>query len=108
MDGATPQTQIGLLMESGQLCLAEAAAPLSVRRGMRLLANDGSFVGFVAAVVTTVDLTQVTHLLVTRRCPHPQYQMAPVAWIAEVSGLQIQLKVAAAVVDALPPWHSRA
>lgn len=106
MDGATPQTQTGVLMESGQLRLTADAAPILVRRGMRLLAIEGEFVGFVAAVVTTVDMAQVTHLLVTRRCPHPQYQMAPAGWIDAINGLQIQLKVALPLVDALPPWHS--
>ncbi|MCB0189035.1 MAG: hypothetical protein KDE31_32420, partial [Caldilineaceae bacterium] len=75
MDRATAQVATGRLMESGQLLLQADMVPLLVRRGMRLLTNDGSFVGFIAAVVTALDTTQVTHLLLTRHCPHPQYQM---------------------------------
>jgi len=93
-------------MESGQLLLQADMVPLLVRRGMRLLTNDGSFVGFIAAVVMALDTTQVTHLLLTRHCPHPQYQMVPVGLIAEVTGLQIQLRVGQPVIDALPPWQN--
>ncbi|MCB0080480.1 MAG: hypothetical protein KDE47_06105 [Caldilineaceae bacterium] len=108
MDGTTPQPQTGILMESGQLHQAEDGAPLLVRRGMRLLANDSCFVGFVAAVVTAADTGEVTHLLLTRYCPHPQYQMVPVPLIDQVVGLQIQLSVAPSVIDALPRWPSYA
>ncbi|MCB0122500.1 MAG: hypothetical protein KDE58_09670 [Caldilineaceae bacterium] len=106
MDGTTPQVATGRLMESGQLPLQADRTPLLVRRGMRLLTNDGSFVGFVAAVVTAVDTPAVTHLLLTRHCPHPQYQMVPVELIAVVTGLQIQLRVGQPVIDALPPWQN--
>ena len=92
------------LMESSQVVLPYASSPILVYRGMRLQANDGLAIGFVAAVVVDADTQQATHLLLIRHCGDPQYQLLPVQLIDRIAADSIRLRLPFGEVTGLPTW----
>lgn len=94
------------LMERGLVHLVDAPAAQFVQRGMPLVLKDGCVVGYVAAVMVDHVTQQVTHLLLMRRCPQPQYQAVAIQAIARIDDQQIRLHLAAPDVDGLPAWHT--
>lgn len=100
-----PPVLAGNLMERGAVHLADPPQAQLVQRGMQLVLKDGCTVGYVAAVIVDSATQQVTHLLLMRRCPHPQYQAIAVQAIARIDGQQVRLHLVAHEVDSLPAWH---
>lgn len=100
-----PPMPAGNLMERGALHLADTPHAQFVQRGMSLVLKDGCVVGHVAAVLVDIITQQVTHLLLMRRCPQPQYQAVAVQAIARIDDQQIQLHLVAPDVDGLPTWR---
>lgn len=96
----------GNLMERGALYLTDPPQAQLVQRGMRLVLKDGCTVGYVAAVIVDSATQQATHLLLMRRCPHPQYQAIAVQAIERIDGQQVRLHLVAHDVDRLPAWHA--
>lgn len=92
------------LMESSQVVLPYTSSPLLIYRGMQLQANDGSIIGFVAAVVVAADTQRATHLLLIRHCGDPQYQLLPIQAIERIDAESIRLRLPFREVAGLPTW----
>ncbi|MFN8442056.1 MAG: hypothetical protein U0175_14845 [Caldilineaceae bacterium] len=92
------------LMESSQIVLPSSSSPLLIYRGMRLQANDGSIIGFVAAVVVAADTQRATHLLLIRHCGDPQYQLLPIQAIDRIDADSVRLQIPFRAVAGLPTW----
>lgn len=105
MIAVQPPVLAGNLMERGAVHLADPPQAQFVQRGMSLVLKDGCIVGYVAAVIVDNATQQVTHLLLMRRCPHPQYQAIAVQAIARIDGQQVRLHLVSHEVDSLPAWH---
>lgn len=92
------------LMESSQVVLPSASSPLLIYRGMRLQANEGSVIGFVAAVVVAADTQRATHLLLIRHCGDVQYQLIAVQAIDRIAADYIRLRLPFHDIAGLPTW----
>lgn len=90
------------LMIGGWISPDPASAPVEVRRAMAILGSDGRAMGQVAAVVIEGAGPAVTHLLLCRLAPEPEYRLAPVSLIERVDAAAVHLRIPGHEVMTLP------
>lgn len=91
------------LMVSGLVYLErEDSSPVEVRRDMTILTREGQPAGKVAAVVIDNDSQKVTHVLLGRLQPGPEYRLVPVDLIEQVHEETVRLDIWSEAVESLP------
>lgn len=101
-DNATSQTG-QKLMVSGHLFLEPRSGILvEVRRGMRILTQDQTEVGAVAAIVMDGRSQDITHLLLGHLPPTAAYHLLPLNLIDRIEAETIWLRASTADVEKLP------
>jgi hypothetical protein len=76
-----------------------------VTRGMLALAEDGSIVGVVAAVVQTGPARTITHLLLGQVPPTAVYRLIPLDLLDRLDGERIWLRASPQQIGALPIYQ---
>ncbi len=91
------------LLVSGRVSLsAPGGSPVEVTRGMSILSRDGREVGRVAAVVVDRRSRVATHILLCRWPQTPEYRLAALGHVAEVSEAAVRLQIHGQAVAGLP------
>jgi len=94
------------LMVTGQIMLRQEKFPLEIRRGMTILAKDGTLAGKVAAVVLAKTGRPATHLLLSHLPDQADYRLVPAESVLEARQDTIVLNLSSRQVKALPRWRS--
>lgn len=93
------------LMVSGFICpQLRCALSTEVRRGMRILANQGIEVGKLAAIVIDDENESPAYLLLDRLPKLQGYWSVPIELVVAVENDQLWLSIPANE-DAFTPWH---
>jgi hypothetical protein len=74
-------------------------------RGMPALAQDGSPVGVVAAVVLTGQAKRISHILLGQVPPTAVYRLIPVDLLDRLDGEGIRLRASRQQIAALPIYQ---
>ncbi|HRQ38116.1 MAG TPA: hypothetical protein PLD25_09395 [Chloroflexota bacterium] len=91
------------MMEQGSIPAGQTAvATTEVWRGMRVLAQDGSPVGMVAAVVVTAPTQAISHILLGQVPPTAVYRLIPIDLLDRLDGERLWLRVLPHQITALP------
>lgn len=90
-------------MASGLVHLEnEDSVPVTITRGMAILSRDGQEVGQVAALFIDSESQVVTHLLMTRLRPSPEYRLVPLSLIEGVNEEAVSLDISHQAIKCLP------
>ncbi|MEK7327717.1 MAG: PRC-barrel domain-containing protein [Chloroflexota bacterium] len=89
------------LLVSGWVNLSAAGSSVEIARGMSIMSRDGQEVGKVAAVVVDPLTQEVTHILLCRLPESPDYRLAPLDIVTQVTGQTVMLQIQSRDVDGL-------
>ncbi|MBE2223721.1 MAG: DUF2171 domain-containing protein [Anaerolineae bacterium] len=90
------------LLISGFITLAQECAPVSLQRGMSVLAQEGVIVGAVAAVVLNSGRQEITHFLLGQVPPTAVYRLIPLSLIDRIDGDMVWLRIPSEKISDLP------
>jgi hypothetical protein len=96
------ETPIQKLLISGLITLAQDSAPVSLQRGMSVLAQDRVVVGAVAAVVLNYRQQEITHLLLGQVPPTAVYRLIPLSLIDRIDKEVVWLRIPSEKIGTMP------
>ena len=100
---STTIDQTQRLFERGLIRLEQTnGLTVEVTRGMAIQTNEGQEAGKVAAIVVDSASQQVTHLLLGRLRPSPDYRLIPVNLIEQIAQETVLLGIGSQTVESLP------
>lgn len=78
---------------------------IALKRGAKVIAEDGETIGEVEKLVTESQKEQITHLVITKGLLNQEKKLIPASWVSDVKEDGVLLSVKSKIVDRLRDYE---